>query len=153
MGRSTRFMDIYITLRNVGGVTSEFFFRFPHDISIKREPWMDEQQTSNNETREYQILKHNLFDIYPRTCKLEPGEFCNIRMRYDVKQIGEHRLRVIFQIVNGKPIIFELYGETHLEKKGILEIRNRNLDFSNAPMGYVNIKFFYFIFSNPFYFD
>jgi len=138
MGRSTRFMDIFLTFKNVGGVTSEFFFRFPHDICIKREPWMDEQQTSNNETREYQILKHNLFDIHPRHCKLEPGEFVNIRMRYDVKQIGEHRLRVIFQIVNGKPIVFELYGETHFEKKGILEIRNRNLDFSYAPMGYVN---------------
>jgi hypothetical protein len=137
MGRSTRFIDIFLTFKNVGGVTSEFFFRFPHDISIKREPWMDEQQTSNNETREYQILKQNLFDIYPRQFKLEPGEFVNIRMRYDVKQIGEHKLRVIFQIINGKPIVFELYGETHHEKKGILEIRNKNLDFSYAPMGYV----------------
>jgi len=138
MGRSTRFIDIFLTMKNVGGVTNEFFFRFPHDISIKREPWMEEQQTTNNETREYQILKQNLFDIYPRHCKLEPGEFVNIRMRYDVKQIGEHKLRVIFQIVNGKPIVFELYGETHHEKKGILEIRNKNLDFSYAPMGYVN---------------
>lgn len=131
------YVDIYLTLKNVGGVTSEFFFKFPHDISIKRETWMDEIETSSNETKEYQILKNNLFDIYPRQNKLQPNEYCNIRLRYDVKQLGEHRLRVIFQIINGKPLVFELYAETHTEKKGILEIRDRVLDFSHAPMGSV----------------
>ncbi len=143
------FVDIYITLKNVGGVSSEFFFKFPHDISIKREPWMDEVQTTSNETKEYQILKNNLFDIYPRQCKLEPNEYCNIRLRYDIKQLGEHRLRVIFQIFNGKPLVFELYAETHIEKKGILEIRNPNLNFSYAPMGYVKLflkKKYFFLF-------
>jgi hypothetical protein len=98
---------------------------------------MEEVQTTSNETKEYLILKNNLFDIHPRQGKLEPDEYCNIRLRYDVKQIGDHRLRVIFQIINGKPLVFELYAETHNERKGILEIRNRNLDFLYAPMGYV----------------
>jgi hypothetical protein len=35
--KSSHFVDIYVTLQNVGGVTSEFFFKFPDDISIKRE--------------------------------------------------------------------------------------------------------------------
>lgn len=85
-------VDIFITLKNVGGVPSEFFFKFPHDISIKREPWMEEVQTTSNETKEYQILKNNLFDICPRKGKLDPNQFCNIRLRYDVKQVGEHKL-------------------------------------------------------------
>ena len=99
---------------------------------------MEEIENSSNETKEYQILKNNLFDIYPRQNKLEPNEFCNIRFRYDKKQIGEHKIRVIFQIVNGKPLVFELYAETYSEKKGILEIRNRVLDFFYSPIGYVN---------------
>ena len=98
------YVDIYLTLKNVGGVPSEFYFKFPDDISIKRETWMDVVEASSNETKEYQVLKNNLFDIYPRKNKLEPNEFCNIRFRYDIKQIGEHRLRVIFQIVNGKAL-------------------------------------------------
>jgi len=134
------YVDIYLTFKNVGGVTSEFFFKFPDDISIKRETWMDVVEASSNETKEYQVLKNNIFDIYPRKFKLEPNELCNIRFRYDVKQTGDHRLRVIFQIVNGKPLIFELYGESHSEKKGILEIRNPTLDFLYVPMGYVKIK-------------
>lgn len=46
---------------------------------------------------------------------------------------------MIFQIINGKPLVFELYAESHNERKGILEIRNRNLNFLYAPMGYVKI--------------
>lgn len=122
----------------MGGVLSEFYFKFPDDISIKRETWMDVVEASSNETKEYQVLKNNIFDIYPRKNRLEPNELCNIRFRYDIKQLGEHRLRVIFQIVNGKPLVFELYAETHSEKKGILEIRNPVLDFLYVPMGYVN---------------
>jgi len=144
---SPNFVDIFLTLNNVGGVTSEFFFKFPHDISIKREPWMEDIQTTSNENKEYQILKSNLFDISPRQYKLEPNEYINIRFRYDIKQTGDHRLRVIFQIINGKPLVFELNAETFYERNGILEIRNRNLDFLHAPMGYVilNIKYLIFI--------
>lgn len=132
------YTDIYLTLQNVGGVTSEFFFKFPDDISIKREIWMDPVEPTSNETLEYQVLKEKLFEIQPRKNKLEPGESCNIRFRYHIKQKGDHRLRVIFQIVNGKPLVFELYSETHSEKKGILEIRNPLLDFYMVPMGYVS---------------
>ena len=139
------FIDNYLTFRNNGGVTCEFFFKFPDDISIKRETWMDVIESSSNETKEFQVCKNNLFDIYPRKSKLEPGEVCNIRFRYDIKMFGDHRLRVIFQIVNGKPLIFELCAETHSEKKGILEIKNPTLDFLNVPMGYV-IYFFILIY-------
>ena len=50
---------------------------------------MDVVEASSNETKEYQVLKNNIFDIYPRKNRLEPNELCNIRFRYDIKQIGE----------------------------------------------------------------
>jgi hypothetical protein len=98
---------------------------------------MDPVEPTSNETLEYHVLKEKLFEIEPRKNKLEKDETCNIRFRYHIKEKGDHRLRVIFQIVNGKPMIFELYSESHAEKKGILEIRNPLLDFHYAPMGYV----------------
>ena len=139
------YYDIFLTLKNVGGVTSEFFFKFPDDISIKREIWMDPVEPTSHETKEYQVLKEKLFEIEPRKNKLEPDESCNIRFRYNIKDVGDHRLRVIFQIVNGKPLIFELYSETHLEKNAILEIRNPVLNFYYVPMGYVKFSLILFL--------
>lgn len=135
--KTPQYVDIFLTLKNVGGVTSEFFFKFPDDISIKREIWMDPVEPTSHETKEYQVLKEKLFEIDPRKNKLEPNECCNIRFRYNIKELGEHRLRVIFQIVNGKPLIFELYSESHPEKDALLELRNPILDFHYVPMGYV----------------
>ncbi len=131
------YIDIYITLQNVGGVTSEFFFKLPDDIAIKREIWMDPVEPTSHETKEYLVLKEKIFEIEPRKSKLEPNEYCNIRFRYHLKERDEHQLRVIFQIVNGKPLIFELNAQTHSEKKGLLEIVNPHLDFHYVPMGYV----------------
>ena len=130
--------DVYLTLKNEGGVPCEFFFKFSDDIAIKREIWMDPVEPSSNDKLEYHVLKEKIFQIEPRKNKLDPNECCNIRLRYNRKEIGEHRLRVIFQIVNGKPLIFELFGQCYNEKQGILEIKRPMLDFSYVPIGYMD---------------
>ena len=130
--------DIYLTLKNEGGVLSEFYFKFPDDVNIKREIWMDPVEPTSNDKVEYHVLKEQIFTIEPRKSKLEPGETCNIRIRYNVKERGQHRLRVIFQIVNGKPLIFELFGETLTDKSGILNIPKKIINFGHVPIGYTN---------------
>ena len=129
--------DVYLTLKNEGGVSSEFYFKFPDDISIKREIWMDPVEPTSNDKVEYHVLKEKIFEIEPRKSKLEPNECCNIRLRYNKKEKGDHRLRVIFQIVNGKPLIFELFAQCYSEKQGILEIKRPVLDFAYVPIGYM----------------
>ena len=130
--------DIFLTLKNEGGVLSEFYFKFPDDVNIKREIWMDPVEPTSNDKVEYHVLKEQIFTIEPRKSKLEPNETCNIRIRYNVKERGQHRLRVIFQIVNGKPLIFELFGETLTDKLGILNIPKKILNFGHVPIGYTN---------------
>ena len=134
----TQIEDVYLTLKNEGGVLSEFFFKFPDDISIKREIWMDPVEPTSNDKVEYHVLKEKIFTIEPRKSKIGPGESCNIRLRYNIKERGIHRLRVLFQVVNGKPLIFELYGETLSDKIGILEIPTPIFKFSNVPIGYMD---------------
>jgi hypothetical protein len=129
-------VDVFLTFQNVGGVTSEFYFKFQDDINIKREIWMEHDETQIG--GDYRISKEKIFEIEPRKNKLKPGECCNIRFRYNVKEIGDHRLKIMFQIVNGKPIIFELYGETINEKNALLDIPNPSINFHFIPMGYVN---------------
>ena len=130
--------DIFLTLKNEGGVLSEFFFKFPDDVNIKREIWMDPVEPTSNDKVEYHVLKEQIFTIEPRKSKLEPGETCNIRIRYNIKEKGQHRLRVIFQVVNGKPLIFELYSETLMDKLGILSIPKKIINFGKVPIGYMN---------------
>lgn len=127
--------DVYMTLKNEGGVTSEFYFKFPDDIAIKREIWMDPVEPTSADEIEYHVIKEHIFEIEPRKSKLEPNECCNIRFRYNIKEKGEHRLKVIFQIINGKPLIFELNAESYLEKAGVLEIQKPILNFSYIPIG------------------
>ena len=130
--------DVYLTLKNEGGVLSEFFFKFPDDVNIKREIWMDPVEPTSNDKVEYHVLKEQIFTIEPRKSKLEPGETCNIRIRYNVKEKGQHRLRVIFQVVNGKPLIFELFSETLTEKAAILSVPKLITDFYYVPIGFRN---------------
>ena len=127
--------DIFLTLKNEGGVLSEFFFKFPDDVNIKREIWMDPVEPTSNDKVEYHVLKEQIFTIEPRKSKLEPGETCNIRIRYNIKEKGQHRLRVIFQVVNGKPLIFELFAETLGDKLGILNLSKKLINFGQIPIG------------------
>ena len=132
------FFDVYLTLKNEGGVSSEFYFKFPDDINIKREIWMDPVEPTSNDKVEYHVLKEKIFEIEPRRSKLEPNECCNIRLRYNFKEKGNHKLRVIFQIVNGKPLIFELNAVSFNEKQGMIEIKKPVLNFSYVPIGYMD---------------
>ena len=134
----TQKYDIYLTLKNEGGVLSEFYFKFPDDVNIKREIWMDPVEPTSNDKVEYHVLKEQIFTIEPRKSKLEPGETCNIRIRYNIKEKGHHRLRVIFQVVNGKPLIFELFSETLTDKLGILTVPKKIINFEHVPIGITN---------------
>ena len=128
--------DIYLTLKNEGGVPTEFYFKFPDDVNIKREIWMDPVEPTSNDKVEYHVLKEHIFTLEPKQSKLDPGETTNIRLRYNIKEKGQHRLRVIFQVVNGKPLIFELNGETLGEKYGMLTIPKKIIDFGKVPIGF-----------------
>ena len=133
-----KFMDVYLTLRNEGGVSSEFSFKFPDDTTIKREIWMDPVEPTSNDKIEYHVIKEHIFSIEPKNSKLEPNETCNIKFRYNIKEKGQHKLRIIFQIINGKPLIFELFAETLSDKNGFLNIPKKVLDFNYVPIGYNN---------------
>ena len=135
---NTEKFDIYLTLKNEGGVPTEFYFKFPDDVNIKREIWMDPVEPTSNDKIEYHVLKEQIFTLEPRRSKLDPGETTNIRLRYNIKEKGQHRLRVIFQVVNGKPLIFEFFGETLAEKFGILVLPKKVIDFGKVPIGYTS---------------
>ena len=128
--------NIYLTLKNKGHATCEFYFRFSDDINIKREYWMDPVESIFQDKVEYHILKEHIFTLEPKKGKINPNECINIRLRYNIKELGVHTLRVVFKIVNGKSVIFELKAETISEKVGLVNVPKKIIDFSYVPIGY-----------------
>ena len=130
--------DVYLTLRNDGGVPTEFYFKFPGEVSIFREIWMDPIEPSSNDKFEYHVLKDKIFELEPKKGRLEPNECCNIRLKYNYKEKGHHQIHVIFQVVNGKPLIFKLNAICFTERQGMLEIKRPLVNFSYVPIGYMD---------------
>ena len=130
--------NVYLTLRNDGGVPTEFYFKFPGEVSIFREIWMDPVEPSSNDKFEYHVLKDKIFELEPKKGRLEPNECCNIRLKYNYKEKGNHKLHVIFQVVNGKPLIFQLNAICFTERQGMLEIKRPIVNFSYVPIGYMD---------------
>ena len=54
------------------------------------------------------------------------------------KEKGNHQLYVIFQVVNGKPLIFKFDALCFTERQGMLEIKRPLVDFSYVPIGYMD---------------
>ena len=99
---------------------------------------MDPVEPSSNDKFEYHILKDKIFELEPRKGKLEPNECCNIRLKYNFKEKGKHQLHVLFQVVNGKPLIFKFDALCFTERQGMLEIKRPLVDFSYVPIGYMD---------------
>jgi len=131
-------INIYLTLRNDGGVPTEFFFKFPGEVNIFREVWMEPVEPTSNDKIEYHIIKSKIFELEPKKGKLEPKECCIICLKYNNKEKGNHELNVIFQVVNGKPMIFKLKASCFVEKQGLLEIKKPIIDFFYKPIGYMD---------------
>ena len=130
--------NVYLTLRNEGGVPTEFYFKFPNEISICREIWMDPVEPSTTDKFETHVWNEKIFELEPKKGKLDPGECCNIRLRYNYKERGHHKLHAIFQVVNGKPLIFQLSAICFSERQGMLEIKRPIVNFSYVPIGYMD---------------
>lgn len=76
-----------------------------------------------------------------RKGNLNPGEKCDIEFFYQSKEINKHYLRVIFQVLqflnrqvlNGKPIILNLRGET-LSRRAHLQILKTEYTIDHVPI-------------------
>ena len=57
---------ITLTLKNIGGVDSEWCFKLPNDSEIEMEKWADPGEPSPEKAFEKHILDNKIFAVYPR---------------------------------------------------------------------------------------
>ena len=65
---------ITLTIKNVGGVQSDWNFKLPNDSEIEMETWADPGEPTDDQAFEKDILEKKIFTIEPRSGSLEPGQ-------------------------------------------------------------------------------
>ena len=130
------YRKVIITVKNVGGVRSEFMFKFPNDSEVMLEPWADPGEPSEEQAFEALVLQKNLFDVKPRQGVLLPGKQMDIEVYYFARQLSEHYLNIMFQVLNGKPVILKFMGET-LPKRGHLMLEQSEYVIDSMPFDLV----------------
>lgn len=99
---------VTLSLKNIGGVPSEWQFKMPNDNEIELEPWADPGEPTEEQAFERHILEKGIFQIEPRKGNLAPGEQMDVSVYYYPKEVKLHYLKVFFHILNGKPLIINL---------------------------------------------
>ena len=124
---------IILTLQNVGGVASEFYFRMPNDVEVVVEMWADSGEPSEEESKQNYVIQKGFFAIFPKTGVLQPNETMDINLQYFPKDKGEHCLKILFHINHGKSLALKLVGET-IQNNGKLDIIKNNIILNPTPI-------------------
>jgi len=87
---------ITLTIKNVGGVQSDWNFKMPNDSEIEMETWADPGEPTDDQAFERDILEKNIFTIEPRRGSLAPGEQMDVSVNYFPKEVRKHHLNLFF---------------------------------------------------------
>lgn len=125
---------ICLTLKNVGGVSSDWCFKMPNDSEIEMETWIDPGEPTEQQAFENHVLAKKIFTIEPRRGTLAPGEFMDVNVMYYPKEVMKHHLNIFFQIINGKPLKIRFEGET-LHRRAQLQLIKHTYTLPPIPIG------------------
>ena len=90
----TKPRKITLTVKNVGGVDAEWWFKMPNDNEIELEPWADPGEPTKEQSFEKHILDNQIFLIEPRKGFLTPGEQTELCVYYYPKEVQKHYLKI-----------------------------------------------------------
>lgn len=125
---------VIITLKNVGGVNSQFAFHMPNESEIELEPWMDPGEPTPEQAFENEMLQKGLFEVQPKQGTLKPNEQMDIEALYYPREVGEHHLSIFFQVLNGKPLVLKFAGRTLHPRRGHLQLRKETFVLPPTPI-------------------
>lgn len=112
---------ITLTLKNIGGVDASWLFKLPNDNEIVLEKWADPGEPTAEKAFEKEILDKQIFAVHPRSGTLAPGSQMELNVFYYPKEVKNHHLKAFLQILNGKPLVINLMGET-LHRRAYLNL-------------------------------
>jgi hypothetical protein len=114
-------------------------------------------EPTEEEAFEKAIIEKNIFQIKPKSGTLKPGDFKDIELIYNPGNIEDesdtrvkkerkisegHILKVVLQILNGKPLVINLKGTTLAPLEGLLAMKKNKYILPSTPIGLlVPVKF------------
>ncbi|EGR32899.1 hypothetical protein IMG5_067400 [Ichthyophthirius multifiliis] len=123
------------------------------------EPWADPGEPDQEEAFERQIFERKIFQIIPKSGQLKKGQLKDVELIYnpnskqqddnpfksknDKNLNGQkHSLRVVLQIMNGKPLQINLKGMSLAPLEGLLAVKKNQFELPDTPIGLlIPVKF------------
>lgn len=87
---------VTLTVKNVGGVQSDWCFKMPNDSEIEMEAWADPGEPTPEQAFEKDVLEKKIFEISPRRGSLAPGEQQDVQVMYFPREVKKHYLNIFF---------------------------------------------------------
>lgn len=128
---------VYLALSNPGYLPIRFSFQTPENLNLENVPyWCDEKALVDEREAHFTwVEEHGVYDIQPRTGAIAPGDFLHVKLTYHHHSIGTHILPVVFNVHDGRSVLFYLKGHSVAPVVGCLSVRSSVLTLQPVPLG------------------
>lgn len=128
---------VYLALSNPGYLPIRFSFQTPENLNLENVPyWCDEKALVDEREAHFTwVEEHGVYDIQPRNGAIAPGDFLHVKFTYHHHSIGTHILPVVFNVHDGRSVLFYLKGHSVAPSVGCLSVRSSVLSLQPVPLG------------------
>ncbi|XP_019896730.2 cilia- and flagella-associated protein 65 isoform X1 [Esox lucius] len=127
--------SVLLMFENTGNIPVEWSFLFPEDQQIELEYWAETGEFSSTELHQMKVQDNRLFNIEPRSGKLQPGQQRAVSFTYRHDFTGPNRLPVLFKLSHGREILLNFMGVTVLKDKPYLRPTSTKHVFAPVAIG------------------
>eukprot|EP00929_Paragymnodinium_shiwhaense_P112421 TRINITY_DN80679_c0_g1_i1.p1 TRINITY_DN80679_c0_g1~~TRINITY_DN80679_c0_g1_i1.p1 ORF type:complete len:1858 (+),score=467.04 TRINITY_DN80679_c0_g1_i1:131-5704(+) len=126
----------YLALSNPSRLKVRFSFQTPKDLGLESAPyWCDEKALVDEREAHFSwVEEHGIYDIQPRSGEIQPGDFLHVKMTYNHHSIGTHILPVVFNVHDGRSVLFYLKAHSVAPHVGCLSVRSSILQLQPVPL-------------------
>ncbi|NXX10180.1 CFA65 protein, partial [Podargus strigoides] len=103
---------VILLLVNKGVVPVEWAFLFPSDQKIDMEHWAEDADFSPHELYQMRIQDNQLFNVFPKSGKLLPGQEESVQLSHRHDFIGTDQLPVLLKVSYGHEILLNFTSVT-----------------------------------------
>lgn len=117
---------VYLVLSNPSRLRVKFSFQTPKNLALETTPyWCDEKSLIDDREAHFAwVEEHGIYDIQPRTGEIMPGDFLHVKMTYYHQSIGTHILPVVFNVHDGRSLLFYFKAHSVAPNVGCLSVRS-----------------------------
>lgn len=130
---------VYVVLSNPGRLPMRFSFQTPKNLNLENAPyWCDEKaMVDEREAHFGWVEEHNIYNIEPRSGEIAAGDFLHVKLTYHHSAIGPYILPVVFNVLEGRSVLFYFKAHTVAPNVGCLSVRSSVVPLQPVPLNAV----------------